>query len=229
MSTLGVATGTSSNSERSERDEAQPSGRADAPVRAFYLASVSPARRLPYTLGPTTRRMLRLTKIEAALRQLNRAIQMLFHEDDPVCTHTLAGAASVLLTDLVEKLAPEHSWDRMAQEDNNLGQSQYFKVVRNAQNFLKHARVDHADTLEFDPQETEALLLLAVMNASEIAPMSHEAQVYQLWALARQFPAAVASESPFREAVAYFGDLRHVPRPQRLALGRRALQELRAQ
>ena len=51
MSTLGVATGTSSNSERSERDEAQPSGRADAPVRAFYLASVSPARRLPSTLG----------------------------------------------------------------------------------------------------------------------------------------------------------------------------------
>ncbi|KAF0187549.1 MAG: hypothetical protein FD168_2551 [Desulfobulbaceae bacterium] len=148
---------------------------------------------------------------------------MLFAEDDPVCTHTLAGAASILFTDLVEKVSPEHSWDRMAQEDNNLGASEYFKVIRKAQNFLKHARDDHAEILEFDPLETEALLLLTVMNASEVAPMSHEAQVYQLWALARQFPNEAAAQSPFKESIAYFGDLRHVPRSERLAIGRRAL------
>ena len=150
---------------------------------------------------------------------------MLFWEDDPVCTHTLAGTASILFTDLVEKLAPAHSWDRMAQEDNGLGASEYFKIVRNAQNFLKHARDDHTGTLEFNPLETEALLLLAVMNASEIAPMSPEAQVYQLWALARQFPAEAAGQSPFREAIAHFGDLRQVSRPQRLALAKQALLE----
>ena len=168
---------------------------------------------------------VRVTKLEAAQRQLNKAIRMLFAEDDPICTHTLAGASSILFTDLVAKLAPEHSWDRMAQEDNKLGVSEYFRIVRRSQNFLKHARDDHEDVLEFDPLETEAVLLLAVMNASEVAPMSYEAQVYQLWALAAQYPEEVADQSPFREAVAYFGDLRHVSRAARLAAGRKALVE----
>lgn len=171
---------------------------------------------------------LRITKVEAAQRQLARAIRMFFADDDPVCTHTLTGAASVLFTDLVENLAPKHSWDRMAQEDNNLGKSQYFNIIRKAQNFLKHARDDHTEVLYFDPLETEALLLLTVMNASEVAPMSHEAQVYQLWALARQYPDDAANESPFREAIELFGDLRQVARPQRLAIGRRALLQFEA-
>ena len=32
-------------------EDAQPGGQPDAPIHGFYLASVPPARRLPYTLG----------------------------------------------------------------------------------------------------------------------------------------------------------------------------------
>jgi hypothetical protein len=164
-----------------------------------------------------------LTKVEAAQRQLSLAIRMLFAGEDPVAVHTLAGAASIILTDLVERLALEHSWDRMAQEDSNLKPNQYFQIVRKAQNYLKHARDDHADVLVFDPNDTEALIMMAVMNASELVPMSIEAQVFQLWYLSAKYPSECADESPFSEAIALFGDLRETPRAERLRLGAQGL------
>lgn len=164
-----------------------------------------------------------ITKLEAAQRQLSVAIRMLFTGQDPVAVHTLAGAASIIFSDLVERLAPEHSWDRMTQEDSNLKPNQYFQIVRKAQNYLKHARDDHTDVLVFDPNDTEALIIIAVMNASEIAPMSLEAQVFQLWYLSAKYPSECANESPFKEAIALFGDLREMPRAERLRLGAQAL------
>jgi hypothetical protein len=68
-------------------------------------------------------------KIDAANRQLDFAIDLFFSEGDPVCVHTLAGAASILLSDLVEDRAPDRSWDRMAQADNNLSPPEYFKII----------------------------------------------------------------------------------------------------
>lgn len=60
MLTLGAATRTSSSFEGSERDEAQPGGRADAPVCDFDSADAGPARRSPHTLGRKATNPLRL-------------------------------------------------------------------------------------------------------------------------------------------------------------------------
>ncbi len=169
--------------------------------------------------------LVRLTKLEAAQRQLNRAIRMLFTEDDPVCTHTLAGAASILLTDLVEHHNPGSTWEQKAQEDNKLGRAEFFRIARKAQNFLKHARDDPSDTLEFNPSDTDALLTLAVFNASELAPLSPEADVFQLWSLALLCPPDMVDEPPFLDAIAYFGNLQSMERPEQLAAGRKGLQE----
>lgn len=43
---------------------------------------------------------------------------MLFDGGDPVAAHTLVGAASVIISDLVEKHHPDQSWDKFAQEAN---------------------------------------------------------------------------------------------------------------
>lgn len=165
-----------------------------------------------------------LTKLEAAQRQLSIAIRMLFAGDDPIAVHTLTGAASIVFTDLIERLAPEKSWDRMAQEDNNLSARKYFSIIREAQNFLKHARDDHTEVFDFNPDDTEALVMMAVMNASEIAPMSTEAQVFQLWFLAARHPPEFAAELPFREAIEHFGNLSATARGERLRLGMQILQ-----
>jgi hypothetical protein len=169
--------------------------------------------------------VLRITKLEAAQRQMTRAIRMLFAEDDPVCTHTLAGAASILLTDLVEHHLPGSTWEQIAQEGNNLGRAEFFKIARKAQNFLKHARDDPGETLDFNPSDTDALLTLAVFNASELAPLSPEAQVFQLWALALLCPEDLINQPPFQEAIGYFGHLQQMERPEQLAAGRRGLSE----
>jgi len=169
--------------------------------------------------------IVRLTKLEAAQRQLNRAIRMLFLEDDPVCTHTLAGAASILLTDLVEHQIPGSTWEQKVLEDNKLGRAEFFRVARKAQNFLKHARDDPGETLEFNPSDTDALLTIAVFNASELAPLSPEADVFQLWSLALLCPADMVNESPFREAIGYFGALQGMERSLQLAAGRKGLLE----
>jgi len=170
-------------------------------------------------------KILHLTKLEAAQRQLARAIQMLFAEDDPVCTHTLAGAASILLTDLVEHRIPGGTWERKAQDANHLRTAEFFKIARQSQNFLKHARDDATATLDFNTSDTDALLALAVMNASELAPLSPEAQVYQLWSLALLTPKELSTGSPFKEAIEYFGNLQNMERPQQLAAGRKGLAE----
>lgn len=169
-----------------------------------------------------------VSKLDAAQRQLRVAIRMLFSEDDPVATHTLVGAASSLFSDLVEVVAPEQSWDHKVREATSLTQSGYFQIMRRYQNFLKHARGDHTTVLELNPEETESLAFWAVMNASELAPLSTESQVYQLWYIAARSPFADPTKSPLREALQLFGDLRPLPRRERLKAGERVLEaELR--
>ena len=173
--------------------------------------------------------VLRFTKLEAAQRQLTRAIQMHFAGDDPVCTHTLAGAASILLIDLVEHHLPGSTWEQKAREDNNLSKAQFFKIARKAQTFLKHARDDPSETLDFNQSDTDALLTLAVFNASELAPLSPEAEVFQLWSLALLCPEDMINEPPFQEAIAYFGHLQQMERSEQLAAGRKGLLEFAPQ
>lgn len=169
-----------------------------------------------------------VSKLDAAQRQLKAAIRMLFSEDDPIATHTLVGAASHLFSDLVEIVAPEQSWDKKAREATSLTQSGYFQVMRRYQNFFKHARDDHTAVLELNPEETESLAFWAVMNANELAPLSTESQVCQLWYIAARSPFTDPTKSPLREAFQLFGDLRPLPRSERLKAGGRVLEtELR--
>lgn len=167
--------------------------------------------------------IMQVTKIEAAKRQLNAAIRMLFSEEDPIVVHTLVGAASTIFTDLIRIQAPHKSWDKLAQEANNITPSQYFQIMRKAQNFLKHAQADHGEKLDFNPIDTEALTFWAVMNAGELALLSIEAQVFQLWYIASHSPIGDENQSPFREAFNLFGDLRHCSRMERLKSGAHVL------
>jgi hypothetical protein len=167
-----------------------------------------------------------ISKIDAAQRQLNLAIRLLFAGADPIAVHTLVGAASTLFTDLVEQLTPEKSWDKQAREANNLTALEYFQSMRKAQNFFKHARGDHDSNLEFAPADTESLAFWAAMNSSELVPMSIETQVFQLWYIASHSPLEDTNESPLREAFQLFGDLRGLPRRLRLQTGARTLSNL---
>ena len=170
--------------------------------------------------------VVRVSKLEAAQRQLDVAIQLMFADADAIAVHTLVGAASLLMSDLIEHRAPSKSWDKQAQEANNLKSTEYFRIMRTSQNFLKHARADPYGILELDPCDTESLAFWVVMNGSELSPMSIEAQVFQLWYIASHAPLK-STESPLREAIEVLGDLRSIPRGERLRIGAKALTEAR--
>jgi len=78
-------------------------------------------------------------KMHAAHRQLNVAIRLYFGGDDPVAVFTLAGAASMVFSALVEQRCPENSWDKHAQEVTNLTPKDYYSVMRRVPN-LPQAR-----------------------------------------------------------------------------------------
>lgn len=171
---------------------------------------------------------IKVSKIEAANRQLDAAIELLFAEGDPIAVHTLAGAASVLAADLVEVLRPERSWDKRAQEDTGLTAKQFFAIARDTQNFLKHAKDDPAGVLEFSVMETEYLIFWTILNLTELLPsretkLSTPQSAFQLWFIAARSDLHDPSRPVFKAAIEYVGDLRERPRSEQLGVGRELL------
>lgn len=163
---------------------------------------------------------IQISKIDAALRQLKQGINLLFSDGDPVVTHTLIGAASSLMSDLINHQAPDKSWDKEAADANQLLPADYFRIMRQAQNFFKHASTDPKAILDFDLSDTESLAFSTVMNASEVVKrLPLEAQIFQLWYLASNYPAELKNESPFKESIDFFGDLKQMHRKNRLKIG----------
>ena len=168
---------------------------------------------------------IQVSKLEAAKRQLNVAVRLMFEGGDPVAVHTLVGAASVIISDLVEKHHPDQSWDKFAQEANKITASEYFQVMRKPQNFLKHARDDADATLDFELKDTESVAFWAAMNLGNFGALSMEASVLQLWYLACHAPNLDSDIEPYNRALEIFGDLRGKPRTERLAVAKRVLAE----
>lgn len=166
-----------------------------------------------------------LTKLDAARRQLWVAVKLLFDGADPVAVHTLVGAASAIISDLVEQQHPAASWDKFAQQANNITPSLYFQVMRKPQNFLKHARDDAAETFDFDPTETESVAFWAVMNLGNFGPLTLEESVFQLWYLACHAPSLDSGIELYERVLEVFGDLRSSTRAVRIATGKRVLTE----
>jgi hypothetical protein len=80
-----------------------------------------------------------ITKIEAARRQIDAAIELYFHEGDELATHTLVGAAHILITDLSKAAKLESILDRYIVPG---WRWKFEKAIRAPQNSIKHADTD---------------------------------------------------------------------------------------
>lgn len=121
--------------------------------------------------------------MDAARRQLETAVVLYFHEGDPVSIHTLTGAAYEVLRNLNHKQDGNPMIKDWAPEMIKPEYAGNFRDLLNqAQNFFKHADRDAEATLEFQPHETEILLLDAVWTyrrlARERLPLLG---VFELW------------------------------------------------
>lgn len=108
---------------------------------------------------------IRISKLDAARRQLDTAIELWFRDGDAVSIHALAFASYEILQDINKKrgnveatmlglvqrnVKPEHVEDAM-------------RLMRKAMRFFKHADRDPHDVLdEFNPEVSEYLFVLCI-------------------------------------------------------------------
>src|SRR5258708_7500140 len=113
----------------------------------------------------------KLSKLEAARRQLETAISLYFNGGDPVSTHTLANSAMEVLSDLNKawKGTPMIS-DLEASgaiRPDKLDVAR--QVFRGPQNFFKHADKDPNGVLDFHPEVPAGFILSAVEKYRELS------------------------------------------------------------
>ena len=129
----------------------------------------------------------RLSKLDAARRQLELAIPLYFADSDPVPIHTLVAAACGILHDINTKVGgkPMLIKDTMLEICKRV-EPDLAKRIRNSvnapQNFLKHADKDPDGILQFDPQMTKFLLFDACITYQQLTGESPDSiRIYDLW------------------------------------------------
>lgn len=123
---------------------------------------------------------LRITKQEAAVSQLDTAIDLYFRGGHEVATHTLAGAAFSLIQDLLEHQGREEFLESVIISDRR---RELRQLLNKPQNFLKHADRDPEDVLELSAAQTEAMLFLASLQIELIDDdgRSDRVAIFQFW------------------------------------------------
>jgi hypothetical protein len=163
------------------------------------------------------------SKPDAAVRQLDVCIGLLFTDGDPLAVRTLAAAAYGILADLAENQKLGASWRTKIIEDS--GRNDALQIINAAQNYLKHANRDAGSSLTFDEEENDHLIFLASLECGGIGhPLSLPIQAFQIWYLAL-YPDKIGSDTePVQQARKLFPSLSSKTRPMQLTLGHEFLE-----
>jgi hypothetical protein len=109
---------------------------------------------------------LRISKLDAARRQLDCAIKLWFRDDDAVSIHTLAFSAYAIIEDLNVKRGNAESTmlamvKRHVKPENV---ETVMQALKKAMTFFKHANRDAEGILAFDPAESVGVMRLSVIG-----------------------------------------------------------------
>jgi hypothetical protein len=81
--------------------------------------------------------IINISKLEAARRQISVSIDLLFNDGDLVAAHTLAGAASVILFDLMEHQKPGQSIERQTSSIDGGSLKELLKIFSYSTKFFQ--------------------------------------------------------------------------------------------
>jgi hypothetical protein len=113
----------------------------------------------------------KVSKLDAAKRQLETVIRLYFSDGDPVSIHTLTAAAYNVLRDVTKQKGA----DPMIIKGRMLDyvKPEYHQMIKEkvseAENFFKHADHDHEATLDFNPDMTEMLIIDACAQYKKLS------------------------------------------------------------
>jgi hypothetical protein len=106
---------------------------------------------------------LKISKLDAARRQLRTAITLWFNDDDPVAIHALAFASYEILHAVSKKRDPNR---RKLVFDSDLFPEEFRKELKigfkKAAHFFKHADRDPEAIIEFNPIMSECFIIFAI-------------------------------------------------------------------
>ena len=129
----------------------------------------------------------KITKLDAAKRQLETVIRLYFSSGDAVSIHTLTSAAYNVIRDVGRRrgASPMLVKDQMLDYVKPEFQKEFRDKLNEAENFFKHADRDHEDTLDFNLQGSEILIIDACSQyyklTEEWPPLF---QLFQGWYMA---------------------------------------------
>ncbi|MBF0243891.1 MAG: hypothetical protein HQL31_01290 [Planctomycetes bacterium] len=128
--------------------------------------------------------MSKISKIDAARRQLETAITLFFNSKDPISIHTLSAASSELCNDLLSDHLDKDGWmDILVKSAVKPEFQKEFKcIMRKAQNFFKHADKDPKAIFDYKSLITEIHLFFTIDDyrrlTGERTPLM---LIYQSW------------------------------------------------
>lgn len=161
-----------------------------------------------------------ISKLDAAVRQLNEAIRLFFSGADPVVVHTLAASAGSILADVAEHRNAGTSWRTRMRDDAGLSTRDLKNVLHKAWNFFKHANHDPDGVLRFEEVDSEHMMFVAVLDCGDIQATSCYMQAFQLWYIAAHPEHFPKTEPVFADAINAFPDLAALPVSGRVQHGK---------
>lgn len=101
---------------------------------------------------------IKITKLDAARRQLKTAVRLYFNDEDSVSIHTLVCASHEILATLKANKGdyPMIMSDNLIKEPYK---KKFRKLMKDPKNFFKHASSDPESTIDFNPDINEYFLL----------------------------------------------------------------------
>ncbi|MEW6414567.1 MAG: hypothetical protein AB1482_04860 [Pseudomonadota bacterium] len=168
---------------------------------------------------------LTVTKLDAAKRQLDAAIQLFFSDADPVVIHSLATSAANVLFDVAENGSNGTSWRTRMRDDNGLSTKDVKYILHKAWNFFKHAEHDPNGVLQFDPIDSEHMMFAAILECGDQDQTSCYMQAFQLWYIAAHPEFFPPTESVFVDAAQLFPNLASVSHAVQVQRGHAFLTE----
>ena len=144
---------------------------------------------------------LRVTKLDAAKRQLETYIRLYFHEGDPVAMHSLAAAAFGIIKDInAQNGGDETLFEKMLEAIKPELRDEIRGKMVEAQNFFKHADRDPDETLLFYPESTEFMALDACSKYIELSGENPPLfQVFNGWMMITRTDMYMLSAEKLRE------------------------------
>lgn len=154
---------------------------------------------------------IELSKLDAASRQLDVAVRLLFANEDPVAVHTLAHAAFGVLKGVAERRGGSRFLAHAAEEDSRNANGKFWRDFNRVGNFLKHGNEDPDGYLSDIPEEiNEALIFLGTRIFRDLgASLTPEIEAFSLWYRAINFANVEDAKEPFLSWVAEHAELLH--------------------